>query len=87
MKCGEAWRDLEIIKYRIRRWLDSEDTMRLILTTYEKLLGKPIVDAVNDPAVSRALMLYALACLGKRPRRDEVEQLVKDLEQRFSQCG
>ena len=87
MSCAEAWKDLEIVKYRVKRWLDPEDTMRLIISLLEKVMGKPISEAVGNEAVNKALIMYAMACLGKRPRKEQVEELLRIVEEMYRRCS
>ena len=87
MGCAEAWRDLEIVRYRIKRWLDPEDTMRLIINLFEKLMGRPISEAVGNEAINRALIMYAMACLGRRPRREQLEELLRAVEEMYRRCS
>ena len=78
---------MEIVRYRIKRWLDPEDTMRLIINLFEKLMGRPISEAVGNEAINRALIMYAMACLGRRPRREQLEELLRAVEEMYRRCS
>ena len=78
---------MEIVRYRIRRWLDPEDTMRLIINLFEKLMGRPISEAVDDETVNRALIMYAMTCLGRRPSREQLEELLRAVEEMYRRCS